>query len=581
MRKFGLGKKLIAMLGIALMFLQYMVVPQYANTENIKGKISVGNNHSAWIDEQGRLWMWGSNSYGQIGNGEFEDVRLPIVIKEDTKFDKVSLGDDFTGAIDENGNLWMWGRNTYGELGTGTTDNSSIPVNISELMDGKKFVDVSLGGDSSAAIAEDGKLFTWGSNLYGELGNGTTRDSETPGQILEGEDITFVQVNSGKSFKSAIDETGKLWIWGSNTYGQLGDGTFNDTYEPKVIMGEKIIKRVGLGKDSIAVIDIDGNLYAWGENTYGQLGTGTTNDSNVPVQIMNGTKFASVDMGNLHSVAVAENGDLYTWGINEEYQLGNNSTQDSSTPIKLETNAKFIDVSAGDAHTLAMDEDKDVWTWGNNNYHQLGYDGEGHVPIPITKRKVTFKNYDGTVLLEKWVKYGSNAVYDGDTPQKTATGYNYTFTGWDQSLENVVTNLVCVAQFEETKVTYQLTVNPGDNKYTGDTGSTEKITAPEVTITYNYNGSGQENQEIKAQFNKWMLEKTDGGNASGTITNVVVNPVTYTYGEGNDTLTACYRPIMLQTPTRDGYEFGGWYAHETCQEINRVGDGRNGIYTKI
>ena len=198
---------------------------------------------------------------------------------------------------------------------------------------------LSLGMGDSAIITESGNLYMWGSNSRGELGNGTTTDSYTPIKIMD----NIKSVSLGSSSSAAITEIGELYTWGDNSDGTLGDGTTIDRYYPIKIMDN--VASVSVSSSVSAAITEDGSLYMWGYNNGGRLGNGYGNGIvATPIKILDNVK--SVSLGNSHSAAITKDGSLYTWGYNGSGQLGNGITTDSSIPIKITIPAATTAISA-------------------------------------------------------------------------------------------------------------------------------------------------------------------------------------------------------------------------------------------
>ena len=227
----------------------------------------------------------------------------------------------------------MWGNNFSGQLGDGKSgyeNNSAKPIKI---MDGVEAV--SLGGGHSAAVKTDGSLWMWGSNSSGELGDGTKEDKYKPVKVMDNVKTAFL----GEDKSSAIKADGSLWIWGYDAYRTLGmleagEGASSRSYEPVKIMDN--VKTVSWGTEGGAVIKMDGSLYTWGYSDYGQLGNdtgGTGIYSYEPIKIMEGV--SAVSQGMHHCLAVKENGSLWAWGRNDHGQVGNNTTENSSIPIQI------------------------------------------------------------------------------------------------------------------------------------------------------------------------------------------------------------------------------------------------------
>ena len=235
-------------------------------------EISLGDFHSGAVTEDGSLYMWGGNRYGQIGDGMLTDSYKPKKILDNVK--TVGLGFCHSGAVTEDGSLYMWGGNRYGQIGDGMLTDSYKPKKV---LDNVKTV--SLGDYHSGAITEDGSLYMWGWNGYGQIGDGTTTDIYKPKKILD----NVKTVNFGDYHSGAITEDGSLYMWGWNEYGQAGDGTTADIYKPKKILDN--VKTVNLGHGCSGAITEDGSLYMWGWNKLGEIGDGTTTESHVPIKI--------------------------------------------------------------------------------------------------------------------------------------------------------------------------------------------------------------------------------------------------------------------------------------------------------
>ena len=282
--------------------------------------LSLGDYHSGVIAQDGSLYMWGVNDFGQIGDGTTKNRYKPTKILDHVV--SVSLGDYYSGAITQDGSLYMWGSNVYGQIGDGTTEDRYKPTKILDHV-----IAVSLGYCHSGAITQDGSLYMWGSNDSGQIGDGTTEDRYKPTKILD--HVIAVSLQTGNS--GAITQDGSLYTWGSNVYGEIGDGTEEDRYKPTKILDHVIA--VSLGDDHSGAITQDGSLYMWGRNYYGEIGDGTEEDRYKPTKILDHVIAVSLGVG--HSGAITQDGSLYMWGWNSDGQIGDGTTKARYTPTQI------------------------------------------------------------------------------------------------------------------------------------------------------------------------------------------------------------------------------------------------------
>ncbi len=324
-------------------------------------KVALGAQTSAAITEDGSLWMWGSNDYGQVGDGTTIDRLIPVKVMDGVS--AVSLGANHSAALKSDGTLWTWGSNYFGQLGDGLNTDMHSPICVMSDV-----TQVSLGWYHSAAIKKDGSLWLWGMNMYGELGNDNYSDDylprgSSPTKIMEG----VSSVSLGNCTTAAVKSDGSLWVWGNNSVGELGIGsTLGSQSTPVKIMDNVSSASFGYGMSS--AIKKDGSLWVWGDNSSGQLGDGTTISRNMPVKVLDGVVSASFTVGS--ASAVKEDGSLWVWGSNYNGLLGDGTTTDRHLPVKIMEGV--ITSANGASHTAAIKSDGSLWMWGSNQDGQLG-----------------------------------------------------------------------------------------------------------------------------------------------------------------------------------------------------------------
>jgi len=236
----------------------------------------------------GTAYAWGYNADGELGDGNTTQSTTPVQVSLPTGVMATAMaaGASHSLAIGSDGKLYAWGSNARGELGNGSTTGSDIPMLVS-LPPGVTASAIAAGGFHSLAIGSDGKLYAWGGNGNGQLGNGSTTDSSIPMVVTLPSGVMATAMAAGASHSLAIGSDGKLYAWGNNFYGELGDGTTNDSYIPVAVSlpAGVTARAVAAGSDHGLAIGSDGKLYAWGFNGYGQLGNGSQAEGDVPVLV--------------------------------------------------------------------------------------------------------------------------------------------------------------------------------------------------------------------------------------------------------------------------------------------------------
>ena len=370
-------------------------------------KIAAGSLYTVILKGDGTLWAWGYNDYGQLGDGTVVDRRSPVQIGTDIDWSQIAVsgGGNHTIALKNDGMLWAWGYNQYGQLGDGTFINRLSPVQIGT---DTGWAHISAGGYHTIALKNDGTLWAWGYNDYGQLGDGTVVDRRSPVQI--GTDIDWSQISTGGHHTVAMKGDGTLWAWGKNDYGQLGDGTVVDRLSPVQIGTDTDWAHISAGGFHTMALKNDGKLWAWGRNDEGELGDGTVVDRLSPVQIGTDTDWTHISAGGFYTTAVKSDATLWAWGYNNEGELGDGTVVDRFSPVQIGTDTDWNQISAGGYHTIALKNDGMLWAWGYNQYGQLG-DGTfinrlspvkiDNIASPIPSPAIKANGQEGSVIISQ------------------------------------------------------------------------------------------------------------------------------------------------------------------------------------
>jgi alpha-tubulin suppressor-like RCC1 family protein len=329
------------------------------------------------------LWLWGTNNWGILGDNTTTNKSSPVqTVAGGTNWKLVVGGYQLTAAIKTDGTLWLWGYNSTGQLGNNTTANKSSPVQT--VCGGTNWKQVACG-NHTAAIKTDGTLWTWGWNTDGQLGDNTPTDKSSPIQTVCG-GTNWKQVACGAQHTAAIKTDGTLWTWGYNLYGQLGDNTNTRKSSPvQTVAGGTNWKQVAAGGFHIAAIKTDGTLWMWGRNSTGQLGNNTTANKSSPVQtVTGGTNWKQISCGYYHTAAIKTDGTLWLWGANTSGCLGNNSTANKSSPVQTVCGGtNWKQVSSNYDRTAAIKTDGTLWLWGYNLLGELGDNTTANKSSPV------------------------------------------------------------------------------------------------------------------------------------------------------------------------------------------------------
>ncbi|WOO43031.1 pectinesterase family protein [Rubellicoccus peritrichatus] len=414
---------------------------------------SAGRDHAHAVDDAGRLWSWGNANYGALGvaadtlSGDY-----PIAVEATSISDvkDLSSGASFSLALLNGGSVYSWGDNSDFRLGLGdgytASEDQGLPVFVSSLS-AETVVQVEAGLVHGLALTDSRHVYAWGDNYRGQLGRSDVSEWHTPtlvqwdsdaNGVLDSNLDNIVSIAAGNYFSVALDSSGDVWSWGSDS--RLGrgniDSTNNETSTYKaagLIPGLSNISQVSANWDHTYALRADGTVWAWGydwPNSHrndGQLGNGTNlHYSFAPAQVQEDddgdlatdekrtlSGVVAISAGNNFCIALKSDGTVWSWGRQDEGRLGYTPSNSlyQSIAFQIPGLSDIVWIEAGEDFAMALDRSGNYWTWGHNDHGQLG---QGGIDTDTTNQVALVKlpwdqDTDG---IEDWWE----AFYDLDDP---------------------------------------------------------------------------------------------------------------------------------------------------------------------
>lgn len=361
---------------------RYAVPVSGFGSENPAIAIEAKDDFSLALTGDGRVWTWGANYIGELGNGtillgNYSTPTRPASIINDIV--GISSGGSSGFAFDKDGRIWSWGASWMS--GFEGAIRTMLPAVVTTDINGQPFGDVkelslNSGGDICMALKNDGSVWLAGRSTYADLADKTNIATALFFQVPGIPNIT--KVSFGQTYALAIDDSQNVWTWGDDiSFNGSSFGPAKIKNSSGQILGN--ITSIAAGRVHALALDGSGHVWAWGYNYAGQVGNGNQNSGAVSVtQVLDvsGQPFANVveiSGGGNFSLARQSDGSVWTWGAGTTH------------PTKISSLSNIIAISAGDAHSVALDSNHGVWTWGDNSAGQMGSTavGQSSVSTPV------------------------------------------------------------------------------------------------------------------------------------------------------------------------------------------------------
>lgn len=345
---------------------------------NLGQQLEVGEtDDSCLIDDDGALWCWGRNNFGQVGDGSTTNRAAPTpVIGPVMDVSETRLGADHTCARYADGSLWCWGRNREGQLGLGVNQNQSWPTHVSAL--GHDVTSFATGENHTCALLTNGRVYCWGANDRGQVGVGSyNREFGSPQHVFtfNNNDVAKVVSGAWAVTTCAIQNDGTWWCWGDNNAGQLGIGSYEPAYVPQHVVVDESGAPFGSVTDACVTI-----YHTCMRRSDGTLWCAGGDKSTRPHEVAFGSRVApgGLSCGAEHVCVVTDDSAVWCMGKNNHEQLGyptsgNHTWEDMQ---RVPSMLGVVLVSAGRTHTCAKKFDGTRWCWGTDASHMF--------PVPLS-----------------------------------------------------------------------------------------------------------------------------------------------------------------------------------------------------
>ena len=455
--------------------------------------VSVSDNNMGMVDSSGRLFTYGKNGYGALGQGTTGDSNAAVMVLTDVK--SVTCGSFNIAAIKKDGSLWISGMNflwddienhidaddfVIGQYGIASIIN---PVKAAEHVKSVALTDAAM-----AYIDENDALWVWGSELLSA--------SDATGKVKVMENVQSVSLGAYGGSIAALKKDGTLWTWGSNSKGDLGISGEGDQTTPVQVLDN--VKEVSLGYGLSGAIKTDGSLWTWGsDDTTGVL----------PSKRMDGVKSISFRRGS--AGVIKEDDSLWVWGDNVYGGLGDGTMDDRTDPICVLENVKKVCMGLASA---AIDNDNKLWFWGN----------------------IYFQSYWGNGAADRVLEPKGVSVQVDSEPESYTVTYDANGGSYDYLSEDKMEDVPLVLS-EETPIKNYL-------------------------LSYDANGGNVSPsfEILDCIFNGWNTEKNGTGTTYAPGDSYTNNADVTLYAQWTDPKAG-----IQPTPTRDGYVFEGWFTSST------------------
>jgi alpha-tubulin suppressor-like RCC1 family protein len=338
--------------------------------------VATGGDHSCAVARDGSAYCWGRGTDGELGTGTTSHEFTARKVASDVAFQNITAGDAHTCALATDQHVYCWGWDIFFQRGNSANTQTTVPVPVQGTV---RFTAVSAGAHHTCALATDSRVYCWGYNRYGQMGNGRTQTVIGPEPVA---DLRAVAVTAGGYHSCALTEDGAALCWGRNDFGQLGIGSDAVmVLEPRPVPSSVAFNQIDAGATHTCAVAVSGEAYCWGSNQYGEIGDGAAFKEGLPgpttpSRVLELDDVELISAGNNVTCAARTGGQAACWGFGTFGQLANGDTDNFASPqptsasdgvplgfTRLDTN--------GYTHACGVSNEV-VLCWGAGTSGQLG-----------------------------------------------------------------------------------------------------------------------------------------------------------------------------------------------------------------
>jgi alpha-tubulin suppressor-like RCC1 family protein len=284
--------------------------------------------NAIFILKNDEVFAFGNNSLGCLGFGDNTPVWIPRKVRELSDKGIVSLHNGLYHviAVNHKHEVYVWGSNSLGQLGNGKTQSNFHTPELNHYLIGKSIVQICCGDWHSLALTRFGDVYAWGDNQFGQIGIESERECESkPVKLNSFSGQKIISISCGSMHSMALSENGIAFSWGYNKYGQLGIGSTVNSYRPKIIqLNNSSIIKISCGQKHSFLLSSDGYIYVFGKSYL----KGTKKNQKIPIKLNNPNKFIDIVSHISYSLSVAITNDEIC------YVFGKIDLKKISTPLK-------------------------------------------------------------------------------------------------------------------------------------------------------------------------------------------------------------------------------------------------------